>query len=572
MLTLKSKFLYVVMFSFLTCQMFTNSKTALAAPSDWHVMIGSPYFYGDFDAAGYSDWIWWGPSPDHNVTAYHEVLSGEYGAALYYNGISTDPNAMWLTDYFKYPDWPTYSNFAVSGIPSSWDDSNNPVPPNQNAQNDAYQPTTAYDTGRSILISGDGKIQVTIDYEVVDLGAGNWSPMSIRDSTGQIGFVKSDRYLFLQTYIIKNLQNDANITGLELYQMLHSHGADDYGPTVNASYTNANYNDPLDEYNPYNPVHTVGNFRYDFTQWNNINDPNKSYWVTHTDWVGFSCTVAPDVYECGDYNSTALGSYGKPLQGVHIDIEKRNLNQSTYRYGETAGALGWHLGNLAHGQSKSITVAFMFGYGPIDYNQPVLPPGCDVNLTQTNDISGCVEPNNFINYQICYSTTCDINDVNIIDELPIDVDFNSCTGGGVYNEPNHTVTWSLGNRQANDSNCFTLKVKVAQDANGGSTLTNTVKMYSGGTIIKTATKNTQVCCMNPVVYVDANRPADGNGKSWQTAYKELRNALTNVRDGNCGCANQIWGHSMNISLVITEGYIDILINLFLYSECCIIKK
>ncbi len=171
---------------------------------------------------------------------------------------------------------------------------------------------------------------------------------------------------------------------------------------------------------------------------------------------------------------------------------------------------------------------------------PVPPPVCEVNLIVTDDVAGCIAPDDFFNYTICWSTPCDINDVNIIDYLPAYVDFNSCSDGGVYNELNHTVTWNLGHRQANDSNCFTLQVKVAQDAPQGGTLTNKTRLYSGRRIFKIVLEQTPVCCMHPVVYVDANRPADGNGGNWQTAYKELRNALSAVRDGNCGCADQIW--------------------------------
>lgn len=67
----------------------------------------APYFFATMDAAGYSDWIYYGPSPDH-ADAYHEVLSGEWGAAIYYDGINrpltVNPNddpsrrqAMWVT-------------------------------------------------------------------------------------------------------------------------------------------------------------------------------------------------------------------------------------------------------------------------------------------------------------------------------------------------------------------------------------------------------------------------------------------------------------------------------------------
>lgn len=43
---------------------------------------GAPYFYGTFDAAGYSDWIYYGYSPEHPY-GYHEILSGEIGAAIF---------------------------------------------------------------------------------------------------------------------------------------------------------------------------------------------------------------------------------------------------------------------------------------------------------------------------------------------------------------------------------------------------------------------------------------------------------------------------------------------------------
>jgi hypothetical protein len=320
------------------------------------------YFNAYFDDAGYSDVINWGYSPNHPYPyqgGFHETLSGEWGAAIFYNGLSTEPNSMWLSNYFKFPYWYTNSTFSTSLYLNSWDDPNNPV--------------QGYDTAQSKIVSGDGKVEITIDYEIVDLGDGNWSPLAIRDKDGNIGFVKSDQFLFLQTYTIKNLQNDANITGLELYQMVHSHGADDYGPVVNVSYTNANYSDPLANYAPYNPVHTIGNFHFDVTQWNEPNDPNADpQSEPHQDWVGFSSTAEPDVYECNIY-PTDNGDYGKPTKGTHIHIEKRNLNNVNYSYGETAGAMGWYLPDLAPGQSTSITVAFMFGCGPIDYNTPPMP-------------------------------------------------------------------------------------------------------------------------------------------------------------------------------------------------------
>ena len=54
-----------------------------------------------FDAAGYSDWWDWGRDywPRHPYSQ-HEMLSGEWAGAIYYDGIATGEQAMWLTDHF----------------------------------------------------------------------------------------------------------------------------------------------------------------------------------------------------------------------------------------------------------------------------------------------------------------------------------------------------------------------------------------------------------------------------------------------------------------------------------------
>lgn len=159
----------------------------------------APYFFVTMDAAGYSDWIYYGQSPEHGY-GYHEILSGEYGAAVYYNGINTeiiDPNtgdcqAMWLTQDFIYPDWNTNSNFMFGGICQEWQDPNNPTP--------------LYDTGQSVILND--RLKVRVDYEVVDLEFRDpniylvRSPMNFIDElTSQPKVMYSDRYCFLQTYM-----------------------------------------------------------------------------------------------------------------------------------------------------------------------------------------------------------------------------------------------------------------------------------------------------------------------------------------------------------------------------------
>jgi hypothetical protein len=109
--------------------------------------------------------------------------------------------------------------------------------------------------------------------------------------------------------------------------------------------------------------------------------------------------------------------------------------------------MGWYLPDLAPGQSTSITVAFMFGYGPIDYNQPY-----DVDLSLTDDVAYCVYTNNDVNFTVSYAANQDINDVNLVVSLSPFVQLNYFTGGGYFDHINRTITWNLGDRTIGDFN------------------------------------------------------------------------------------------------------------------------
>ncbi|HLB74287.1 MAG TPA: LamG-like jellyroll fold domain-containing protein [Sedimentisphaerales bacterium] len=338
-------------------------------PSEQVLHMGSPVSFGEFDAGGYADWCWWGPSARHGYE-YHEMLSGEWAGAIYYNGIATGDQAMWLTDKFIYPDWLNPDNdFTVTSC-SSWDDPSppgNPVPPNYNAKDHANNTVTAYDTGQSVI--QNGQVRITIDYEMVDLGEQvPGSPMAFGSLVGADAFVYSERYILLQTYTITNI-TASSLEDLQFYQMLHGHPADEGNAVVYSVYDDADHEDPLESYVPYNQVHTVGNFRYDITQWNNFDDPDKHPLVTHRDWIGFSSTVPPDFIENGYYEGHDAGKPPRDpdpdLTGTHWNIEDRNLNEKPYRFGEAAGAMGWSLGTLAPADSVKLTLAIMFGAGPI---------------------------------------------------------------------------------------------------------------------------------------------------------------------------------------------------------------
>lgn len=184
-----------------------------ADPSTSTLDLTCPCWDGTFDAGGFSDVVNWGLSPYHPHDS-HELLSGEWAAGIYYDGIATDPNVMWLTDYFLYPYWYTNSNFQIDILPSAWDDPNNPI--------------SGYDTGRSVIKNGE--VKITIDYEIADLGENQFSPLVYREPNSTVRVKRSERYVLLQTYTIKNIKPSGNITGLEFYQLIHGHPADEYGP------------------------------------------------------------------------------------------------------------------------------------------------------------------------------------------------------------------------------------------------------------------------------------------------------------------------------------------------------
>lgn len=106
-----------------------------------------------FDAAGYSDWWDWGRNdwPRHPYSA-HEMLSGEWAGAVHYDGIASGNQAMWLTDQFSFPNWPTSTGFTQVSF-NSWDHPVNPI--------------DGLDTAQSVI--QNAQVRITIDYEMVDL-------------------------------------------------------------------------------------------------------------------------------------------------------------------------------------------------------------------------------------------------------------------------------------------------------------------------------------------------------------------------------------------------------------------
>jgi RHS repeat-associated protein len=119
----------------------------------------------------------------------------------------------------------------------------------------------------------------------------------------------------------------------------------------------------------------------------------------------------------------------------------------------------------------------------------------------------------------------------IVDYLPREVDFLEAGFNGVYNEPNHTVTWYLGILEARDTtlinnNDLSVKVRVNENAKPGGQIVNQYEIETHH-FFETVECRTDIddWTGNNVVYVDDDSPIDGGGTSWQTAYHDLQQAL-----------------------------------------------
>ena len=180
-----------------------------------------------------------------------------------------------------------------------------------------------------------------------------------------------------------------------------------------------------------------------------------------------------------------------------------------------------------------------FGVGDTDQHlepKQMLCAGSSATLlTKTFEIQGsdpnCAYPLDEITYTIAYDANGQ-NDSNVVitDYLPIEIDYNSSSPDGNYNEVERTVTWDIGTISPSSSDTFTLTVRVNPSAEPGRIIANYCEMVGDLTYSFAETKTT-VCCWNPgVIYVDLAR-VDGRdtGMSWQDAYVNLQKALSQGR-------------------------------------------
>ncbi len=162
---------------------------------------------------------------------------------------------------------------------------------------------------------------------------------------------------------------------------------------------------------------------------------------------------------------------------------------------------------------------------------------CPVLLEKFDDINDCVWLGGEINYKIDYNypggPNCpNINDVNLIDELPGEVNYVSSDPCGSYDSNSHTVTWDLDTLEPNESGYVTLEVEVKENVELGAIITNKCELKSDAQFLRSAYEYTTVCCR--IIYVDEDANGYNNGVSWKDAYNYLQNALEDANT-SAGC-------------------------------------
>ena len=188
-------------------------------------------------------------------------------------------------------------------------------------------------------------------------------------------------------------------------------------------------------------------------------------------------------------------------------------------------------------------------YSLVSNNIPLLEAAKNEQLlNKVDDVNDgdSVLPGDEVTYTIYYANpvtdTNDPNyigpltDVQIIDYLPKEVDFNNPFDPGcdLYE---HTYTWDIGTLSPGDSNSVTLTVIVNELAEPLGTITNLCILDANEIGLITSVEVTNVNSWNPgVIYVDMSAGGANTGMSWDNAYTDMQDALGRAR---AGCGSEI---------------------------------
>ncbi len=265
-----------------------------------------------------------------------EYLSGEWAAAIHYEGGSNPEEAIWFRKVFAFPCWETNSNFEVTQ-PMTVDT------PNVNV----------HGAERLFSIIANEDVEITIRYEMIDTGTGIAQGTTAHGVGGDGSSVLSNRFVLQQTYEIRNISGGV-LSNVHLYQFLHGLN------TGIALQDNRDYGGPLSEYH------------FDSTQQGTVRGFHSETGeiISHQDTVAMHAKMAPAEFEVGYYGREAQDSpdnhiEGKPSVGVHFSVEAHTLDGTDFfsppegRW--VSGAMCFDLATLAPNASVSVDVLLSVG-------------------------------------------------------------------------------------------------------------------------------------------------------------------------------------------------------------------
>ena len=256
----------------------------------------------------------------------------------------------------------------------------------------------------------------------------------------------------------------------------------------------------------------------------------------------------PERVSCGDMQTTS--GYLENITAIAAGFYNHHLaidNQGR----------GWAWG--------SDNGAGRFGVGDTDSHitpvQVVCPQiSATPYITKTYTIEG-VEPNcakpfigygiddNYLKFTISYGNPTTnpldpnymgtLQDVNIIDMLPYEVNFDSVTGGATYDAENHRVVLHLGTLASGATGSFVITTTVNEYARPGSEITNYAEL-SADKYYAMVEANVPVCNWGgEIIYVDKDANGFENGTNWYDAYTDLQTALAAAENLGSGIT-AIW--------------------------------
>ena len=100
--SIHAKFLSVI----IVCFLITMLSPAFIFARSVEFTLSSPYWYIQYDRAAYVDITYWYPSLLHDFGP-HEMMTGDWAAAVSYSGLNETNTAEWLTNSFIIPSFST---------------------------------------------------------------------------------------------------------------------------------------------------------------------------------------------------------------------------------------------------------------------------------------------------------------------------------------------------------------------------------------------------------------------------------------------------------------------------------